>query len=68
MGEVGVMDDVVLDPSMLTITSDSEPPGRGRPDGEPESSKMPLGYQSEVSGGFCRNRAILLFFALTARW
>lgn len=62
-GEIGVMDDVVLDPPMLTITSDApsinvetgprtdnKPPGRAKGTEVPESSKMPLGYQSEVSG------------------
>lgn len=49
-GEVGVMDDVVLDPPMLTIISDSDPPGRAKREGEPESSKMPVGYLDEDSG------------------
>jgi len=43
-GEVGVMDNVVPDPPMLTITSDKEPAIRNhRP-------QMPSGYVSEVSG------------------
>ncbi|MGA9463366.1 MAG: hypothetical protein WBV28_11280 [Terracidiphilus sp.] len=50
-GEVGVMDNVVLDPPMLTITSDIDPPARAKRKGELESSKMPVGYLSEVSGG-----------------
>jgi len=62
-GEVGVMDEVVVDPPMLMITADSaEPEVLHQPASEtrgsevkqtpnpPPASRMPMGYSSEVSG------------------
>jgi hypothetical protein len=43
-GEVGVMDNVVVDPPMLTITSDKGPAIRH------DRPQMPSGYVNEVSG------------------
>ncbi len=41
-GEVGVMDNVVLDPPMLTITSDIDPPARAKRKGSWSHPRCPL--------------------------